>query len=156
RYLTRRDLLALPQVTYTVSDDANLTAPAEISGVLLEDLTKRVAASPNSGMVIAICNDRYRGNYPREYIAAHHPVLVLTINGEPRERWRKDPEGHDMGPYLISHARFTPSFKILSHSDEPQIPWGVIRLEFRAERDVLGSIAPRSPRAEEADVQAGY
>jgi len=28
-----------------------------------------------------------------------------------------------MGPYMISHHNFTPSFKILSHEDEPQIPW---------------------------------
>jgi mono/diheme cytochrome c family protein len=158
RYLTRRDLLALAQVSYLVSDDANLTGQTRISGVLLEELTKNLAALPGSDMVVALCDDRYRANYPREYISAHHPLLVLLINGQPPERWPKDSEGHgfDMGPYLISHPKFTPRFKVLSHTDEPQIPWGVVRLEFRDEKTVLGAIAPQGPRALQPVVQAGY
>jgi mono/diheme cytochrome c family protein len=158
RYLTRGNLLALPQVTYTVSDDANFTGPTKITGISLEDLTKSLAASPQSAMVVAICDDRYRANYPRDYIAAHHPVLVLTINDQPPARWPKDSETHklDMGPYLISQPNFTPSFKILSHTDEPQIPWGVVRLEFRNEETVFGAIAPQGPHAKDESVQAGY
>jgi mono/diheme cytochrome c family protein len=158
RYLTRNDLLALPQVTYTVSDDPNFTAPTQISGVWLQELTNSFAASPDSAMVGAICDDRYRANYPRDYIAAHRPVLVLTINNQPPDRWPKDAEGHglDMGPYLISHAKFTASFKILSTAEEPQIPWGVVRLEFRDEKTVWGAIAPRGPQAQDESVQAGY
>ena len=158
RYLTRDDLLALPQVTDTVSDDANFTGPTQISGVALEELTKAIAAAPKASMVVAICYDRYRANYPRGYMAAHHPVLVLTINGQRPERWPKDSEtpNLDMGPYLISHPEFTPSFKILSHADEPQIPWGVVRLEFRSEKTVFGGIAPQGPHAQDPSVQAGY
>src|SRR5271154_6069446 len=33
RYVRREDLLALPQTTFTVSDDANFTAPTQVSGV---------------------------------------------------------------------------------------------------------------------------
>lgn len=158
RYITREDLLAIEQVTYTVSDDANLTAPTKVSGVSLEKLRKNLAASPESDMVVALCDDRYRASYPRDYLSAHHPVLVLLINGEPPERWPKDPEEHrlDMGPYLISHPKFTPSFKILSHTDEPQIPWGVVRLDFRDEKTVLSAIAPQGPRALQSAVQTGY
>jgi mono/diheme cytochrome c family protein len=158
RYITREDLLALPQVTYAVTDDSNFTGPTKISGVPLEELTRSLAAGPQSAMVVAICDDKYRANYPRDYIAAHHPLLVLTINGQPPSGWPKDSEGHgyDMGPYLISHPKFTPSFKIFSHADEPQIPWGVVRIELRDENAVFGAIAPRGERAAAPSVQASY
>lgn len=75
RYLTREDLLALPQISYTVTDDANFTGPTQISGVLLEELTRRLSAAPATDMVVAICGDLYHANYPKAYIAEHHPVL---------------------------------------------------------------------------------
>lgn len=158
RYLTRDDLLALPQATYSVTDDANFTGPTQVSGVLLEELIRYLATAPDSNLVVAICRDRYRANYPRAYIAAHHPLLVLTIDGKPPASWPKDAEGHgsEMGPYMITHPRFTPSLKILSHEDEPQIPWGVVRLEIRDEKVVFGAIAPPGPHAADPLVQAGY
>jgi mono/diheme cytochrome c family protein len=158
RYITREDLLALPQSTHTVNDDANFTGPTQISGVSLEVLTRHLGATPQSDMVVAICDDQYRANYPRAYVAAHHPLLVLNIDGKQPAGWPKDPEGHgmDMGPFLISHPKFSPNFKILSHEDEPQIPWGVVRLEFRNEKAVFGAIAPPGPHASDAAVQAGY
>lgn len=45
RYLTRNDLLALPQVHYIVSDDANFAAPVKISGVELEELALQFGAA---------------------------------------------------------------------------------------------------------------
>jgi|SRR5271169_2876657 len=158
RYLTRQDLLGLPQVSYTVTDDANFTGPTEISGAPLEELLQYVSGSPKSDMVVAICEDKYQASYPRAYLTAHHPLLVFEMNRKSPKDWSKDPEGHglDMGPYLISHAKFSPSFKILSHSDEPQIPWGVVRLEFNDEQKLIGSIAPRGPHAGDASIQAGY
>lgn len=158
RYLTRAELLALPQVSYTVQNDPNFTEPTEVSGVPLDELAQRLAAKPDSDLVVAICDDLYRANYPRSYIAAHHPLLVLEINGQPPSGWPKDSEAHryDMGPYLISHPNFTPSFKILSHVDEPQIPWGVVRIEFRDEKQVFGAIAPKGPQAHNAAEQAGF
>ena len=59
RYLTREDLLRLPQVSYTVSDDANFSDPTKISGVSLDELRRKLAASPDSDMVAAICVDRF-------------------------------------------------------------------------------------------------
>jgi mono/diheme cytochrome c family protein len=158
RYIQRGDLLALSLLTYTVTDDANFTGPTQISGVPLEELTRHLGAAPQSDMVVAICDDQYRAHYPRAYVAAHHPLLVLKINGKAPAGWPKDSEGHgmDMGPFLISHPQFTPSFKILSHADEPQIPWGVVRLEFRNEKAVFGAIAPHGPRALDPSVQDGY
>jgi mono/diheme cytochrome c family protein len=158
RYLTRNDLLALPQATYTTSDDPNFTGSTKISGVLLSELLEHLSASPSSDLVVASCDDLYRANYPQSYIAAHHPLLVLKVNGKDPDAWPKDSEGHglSMGPYLISHPAFTPSFKILAHSDESQIPWGVVRLEFRNEKKVFGAIAPAGPHAADQSVQAGY
>jgi mono/diheme cytochrome c family protein len=158
RYITREDLLALPQVTYTVTDDSNFAGPTKISGVSLEDLARALGAAAQSGLVVAICDDNYRANYPREYVAAHHPLLVLTINGQPPSGWPKDSEGHgyDMGPYMVSHPKFTPSFKIFSDAEEPQIPWGVVRLELRNENAVFGAIIPRGPLAGKPSVKAGF
>jgi mono/diheme cytochrome c family protein len=157
RYVTREDLLALPQVTLTVTNDTNFTRPTKITGVSLEEVTRQLAAAPNSDLTIALCDDQYRANFPHAYINAHHPVLVLTIDGQPPSGWPKDSEGHnaDMGPYLISQPDFIPSFKILATPEEPQNPWGVIRLEFRDEATVFNSIAPRGPHAQDPQVQAG-
>ena len=162
RYVALASLLALPQVTYTVTDDTNFAGGAaggtKISGVPLEELARALAAAPESDMVVAICDDKYRANYPRDYLKAHHPLLVLRVNGQLPARWPKDPDTHEfsMGPYMISHPKFTPAFTALSHTDEAQIPWGVVRIEFRDERAVFGAIAPRGPRAQDAAVQAGY
>jgi mono/diheme cytochrome c family protein len=158
RYISHDDLLSLPQTTYTVADDPNFTGPTQVSGVPLEDLFRDLNANSDSDLVVAICDDQYRANYPQAYIAAHHPLLVLSVNGKPPSGWPKDAEGHgsDMGPYMISHFKFTPSFSILAHHDEPQIPWGVVRLEFRYAKTVLGSIAPHGPHADDSLVQNGY
>jgi mono/diheme cytochrome c family protein len=156
RYLTRMDLLRLPLVTQVVTDDTNFSGPTEISGLPLEELLRHLARAAESDMVIAICDDRYRAHYLQAYIAAHHPLLVITVNGQPPQGWPKDAEGSNMGPYMISHVKFSPSFQIFSHRDEPQVPWGVVRLEFRNERAVLAAIAPRGSHATEAPVQAGY
>jgi mono/diheme cytochrome c family protein len=158
RYLRRVDLLALPQVTYVVEDDSNFTGPTKVSGVPLDELERSLAVRPDSDLVVAICDDSYRANYPRSYIKAHHPLLVLKINGKPPSDWPKDSETHryDMGPYMISNPKFTPNFKILAHADEPQNPWGVVRIEFRDEKQVFGAIAPLGPHAREPAVQSGY
>ena len=158
RYLTREELPALPQASYTVSDDANFTDPTQIGGVELEALLKQLCAAPEAETIIAICCDRYLAPYAPAYLAAHHPVLVLTVNGQPPEAWPKAAEDHasDMGPYVISNPKFTPSFKVLAHTDEPQIPWGVVRIEFREEKAFLGAIVPQGPHAKLGAVQDGF
>ena len=157
-YITREELLAMPQVNFSASDDTNFSGPTKISGVRLEDLARAFGAAPSSDMVVAICDDEYRANYPRSYLAAHQPVLVLEVNGKAPSGWPKDSEEHkyDMGPFMISNPKFVPSYKILSHQDEPQIPWGVVRIEFRDEKAVFDSIAPKGPHAQDKDVQDGF
>jgi mono/diheme cytochrome c family protein len=158
RYITWDALLKLPQTSVSVTDDANFKGPAKIGGVRLEDLARAVGVTAASYMAVAICDDGYRANYPRAYLEAHHPVLVLEINGQPPAGWPKAAEDNaaDMGPYLISNPKFTPNFKVLSHLDEAQIPWGVVRVEFRDEKTVLKAIAPRGTHAKDRKVQDGF
>jgi mono/diheme cytochrome c family protein len=158
RYVTREQLLAMPQSVFTVIGDSNFTGPTQISGVTLSELARQLASAPDSDLIVAVCTDQYHANYPRSYVTAHHPVLVLKINGKDPAEWPKDAEGHgsDMGPYLISHPNFTSGGKNLAHPDEPQIPWGVVKIVFRDEKVVFGAIAPRGPLASDVTVQQGY
>jgi mono/diheme cytochrome c family protein len=155
RFLTREDLLAISQAMTITPDDGNFEASSPVKGVRLEDLARALGA-PVSDTVIAICKDRYRGHYPRAYVAAHHPILVLELNGKPLSDLRKGSDGHDPGPYLIAHVNFKPAFRILSHGDEPQVPWGVVRLEFLDQNVVFNAIEPSGPVAHRPGVQDGY
>ena len=154
RFIRYEDLLRLPQEDYTVNDDSNFHGKTKISGVSLEILARTFGQSTD--LVVAICYDRYRTNYPGEYVAAHHPVLVLRINGEEPSHWPAAESGGEMGPYLISHPYFKPSFKVLSHEDEPQIPYGVTRIEFRRESSVFGAIRPHGYWKASSQVGEGY
>jgi len=156
RYVRYEDLLKLPQETYTISDDTNLGPNTEISGIALSSLASMVGEESHSDLIVAICYDRYRSNYPADYLAAHHPILVLTINGKLRDQWPKSEDGGPLGPYLISHPAFHPSFTVLSHKDEAQIPFGVIRLDFRTESVVMGTIEPQGNWAKDSPVWQGY
>lgn len=154
RYVRYEDLLQLPQETYSVSDDSNFRGTTEIGGVALSTLAQILGQSAD--MMVAICSDHYRANYPTDYLSAHHPLLVLRINGKERDQWPASAEGGSMAPYLISHPSFKPSFKVLSHEDEPQIPYAVTRIEFRREADVFGPIRPRGNWPADSPVEQGY
>lgn len=154
RYVRYEDLLQLPQETYSVSDDSNFHGTTEISGVALSALAQILGQSAD--MMVAICYDHYRTNYPADYLSAHHPLLVLRVNGKERDHWPASAEGGSMAPYLISHPVFKPSFKVLSHEDEPQIPYGVTRIEFRREAEVFGAIRPHGNWPADSPVEQGY
>ncbi len=157
RYLSREDLLTLPLVTYSVNDDPNFKGSTEITGVLLEELSLALSGDPAADLVVAVCDDRYHAHYPRAYIADHHPLLVLKVNGQPPDRWPKDAEGqgHSMGPFMISHKRFDSNREISTRHEESQIPWGVVGLEFQNEESFLAAIAPRRSGSD-PQVQAGF
>ncbi len=156
RYAAYEDLLKLPLATYTVSDDSNFGAHTQVTGVPLTQLALAVGALPQATLVAAICYDGYRANYPTSYLTAHRPMLVLKIDGKTEAGWPQSPHGGPLGPYLISHPAFTPSFQVLSHIDEQQIPFGVTRIEFRDPRTVLGGIAPQGSYAADLPVMQGY
>lgn len=154
RFVRYDDLLRLPQETYTVSDDSNFAHATKIGGIALTTLAQSFGQSAD--LIVAICYDKYRTNYPREYTAAHHPMLVLRIDGQLRDHWPLSKDGGPLGPYLISHPFFRPSFTVLSHDDEPQIPYGVTRIEFRRESQVFGAIRPAGRWTSDSPVSQGY
>jgi len=157
RYVTREQLLTLPQVAFTARNDEMFAGPTQVSGVPLDELARALGRELGSDLVIAVASDGYRSTFPSGYLRAHHPVLVLQVSGKDPAAWPKDAEhGNDIGPYTVAYDNFLPSFKIFAHADEQQIPWGVIRLEFRDEKTVYGAIAPRGPHTNDAAVQAGY
>ena len=144
-FISYQDLLRLPQVSFVTSGDTNFPVPARVSGVSLEQL--RRSFDGDDDLVVAICSDGYRTNYPASYIAAHHPVLVLTVNGKPEQDWPKAHDGAGLGPYLIANPGFIPSFKVLAHSDEAQIPFQVVeRGLFAARARFLARLHPRRIR----------
>lgn len=157
RYVCYEDLLRLPQESYTVSDDANFGKETKIEGVSLETVGRLFGqAASDDSMIVAISYDKYRTNYPRDCVKQHHPLLVLRVNGQLRDHWPPSEHGGPMGPYLISHPFFKPAFKVLSHEDEPQIPFGVVRLELRRESVVFGAIRPRGQGPVSSQVEQGY
>jgi mono/diheme cytochrome c family protein len=157
RYIRRDDLLALPQTSFTAVGDDKFTGPTPVSGVPFDELIRALGREPGSDLVIAVASDGYRSNFPAEYVAAHRPLLVLEIGDKAPADWPKDADhGVYMGPYTVCYDHFVPSFKVFAHADEEQIPWGVIRLEFRNQQAVLGAIEPRGPHASDPTVQAGY
>jgi len=156
RYIRYEELLRLPQETYTVSDDTNFKGKTEISGVALTTLARLLGQAPGDAQIVAICYDHYRTNYPKAYLAAHRPLLVLRVNGQLRDYWPPSEHGGSLGPFLISHPFFKPAFKILSHEDEPQIPYGVTRIEVRRESVVFGAIKPAEEWRDNRQVQQGF
>ena len=156
RFVSYNSLLTLPQETYTVTDDTNFGRTVQISGVSLAKLPGWLGAQPTANMVIAICDDKYAAHYPASYVTAHHPLLVLKVNGLAPNHWPLGVDRLPMGPYMVSHPSFKPSFRVLSHDDEAQVPWGVVRLDLRNEQAVYAPIEPPPAAAYNPAVQQGY
>jgi len=142
RFVHYADLTRLTQVSYTVKDDANFTSPVKLSGVPLDALLPALGISSGKQLIAAGANDGYEAHYTAEYRAAHHPFLVLRIEGREPLNWPKGPEGENYGPYLISHAMFTPVFHLMAQKEEPQIPYGVIELRILDEAAVAKELRP--------------
>jgi hypothetical protein len=138
RFLTREDLLAISQPMTISPDDGNFKQATQVLGVPLEDLFHALRVPPND-MLLADCKDKYQAHYERRYLANYHPVLVTALNGAPL----RESEDDDYGPYMIAHVNFKMAAKAPALKDEPQIPWGVVRLQFRDEDTALSPIKPR-------------
>jgi cytochrome c2 len=151
RFFTRDDLLALSEPITISPEDGNFKAATQVRAVSLEKLAAALGIAADE-MIVADCRDKYQAHYPRAYLAAHHPVLVTEMNGAALA----DAKDDDYGPYMIAHEHFAPAFKILAHSDEPQIPWGVTGLQFRVEKSFLAPVAPQGPNAGAKAARAGY
>jgi mono/diheme cytochrome c family protein len=151
RFLAREDLLAISQPMTISPDDGNFKQSTQVRGVPLEDLIHELRI-PSNDMLLADCKDKYQAHYERRYLANYHPVLVTALNGTPLRNSGDD----DYGPYMIAHINFKMVAKAPALNDEPQIPWGVVRLQFRDEESVFGAIAPRGTHAGDEAVQDGF
>lgn len=156
RFVSYAELSKLPQVTLTVTDDSNFSGKAEVSGVYLDELLAALNISGKDILIAAICDDEYEAHYPVEYRAAHHPILVLRVNGKQLGLSKRTSHGGSYGPYLISHPLFTSRYRTLSHPEEAQIPNGVIELRFVNEDQAHGAIHPRGEFAAGSPQMQGY
>jgi len=159
-YVSYVELAALPQITTTIENDSNFADEAsrgvKITGIPLEQLAKALGALPESDLIDALCTDRYRSHYPAEYIAAHHPVFALKIDGERPEKWAARTHEYDPGPYFITHASYVPRSKVLSHAEQPQIPDNIMRLNFSTTVATYGPITPRGNYPSDSPVAQGF
>jgi hypothetical protein len=156
RFVTYDELRKLPQVTVTVTDDGNFKRKVELSGIYLDELMRALDIPEKNTLVAAICDDAYEGHYTVEYRAAHHPILVLAIGGKPLGLSRRTADDGAYGPYLISHPSFDSRYRILAHSEEAQIPNGVLEVRFLSEDKVLSAIHPQGEFAPGSLQMEGY
>jgi mono/diheme cytochrome c family protein len=155
-YVSYVELLRLPQATFTVTDDVNFPEKAELGGVFLEELIKTLGLPEKSTLVAAVCDDGYEAHYTADYRTAHHPFLVLMIDGKAPALVKRSGEEGSYGPYLVSQPRFVARYRILAHSEEAQIPNGVIGLRFLNEDQVFGAIRPHGYFAAKSPQREGY
>ena len=156
-YIRYNDLLHLPQTRATITGDLNYPGLSlHVSGVSFEALAAAIHPLPQSDLIDATCTDRYRSHFPAGYIAQHHPILVLTIDGKPLAAWAKAAHQYDPSPYIVMYQHFTPSFRVLSHTDEPQIPDNIVRLNFSTQFATFGAITPHGPHPPGSPVEIGF
>jgi cytochrome c1 len=155
-YVRYAELAKLPRVDAEIDDPDLGSARLRVSGVYLDTLTKAIGVLPSSDMTDALCSDQYRSPLPQEYVAAHRPILLLTINGMLPAEWAAKSRQDDPGPYLIVYQNFVPGFRVLAHEDRPQLPTNVVRLNFGTEAETFGAIAPRGQFAEGSPEMEGF
>ncbi|GGG94826.1 hypothetical protein [Silvibacterium dinghuense] len=156
RFIRRSELEQLPMVSYRVTDDANFPRPVEIRGVPLEELLHALNVSSESVIVAAVCDDGYEAHYSPQYRHTHGPILVTQVNGKEIHGGTRASDDGAYGPYLVSHASFHPSYRVLGQDEEAQIPNGVVELRILKQKDVLAAIAPRGHVAPGSEVEQGY
>lgn len=159
-YVSYAELVALPQITTTIQNDSNFadqpSRGVRIRGIPLAQLAKALGALPESDLIGALCTDRYRSHYPADYIAAHHPIFALKINGERPAQWAAKTHEYDPGPYFITHANFIPRDKFLTYLEQPQIPDNIMRLNFSTVAATYGPITPRGDFPPNSPVAQGF
>jgi mono/diheme cytochrome c family protein len=144
RYVSYAALSQLPQVTFTVRDDENFPTPVQLSGVSLDGLLAALGVDGKDRLIAAVSTDGYEGHYTAAYRAAHHPFLVLRIDGREPAQWKPGPDGEKYQPYVISGPAFTPAFHVLAHKDMAQVPFAVTELKLYPEKATLAALQPHS------------
>jgi mono/diheme cytochrome c family protein len=156
-YFSYADLARLPQTEATVDDDPDYPGvTVHVSGVYLATLAAAIEGSSAFDLIDTLCGDGYRSHFPQDYIAAHHPILVLKIDGMAPSEWAAHTKQDDPGPYLIVYEHFVPVFHVLAHADRPQLPTNVVRLNFSTASATFGAIAPRGHFAPDSPEKEGF
>ncbi len=156
-YVRLDDLLKLRLVHATVDDDPDYVGVTmHVTGVYLADLAKALGAPKEDDLIDALCTDKYRSHYPVDYIAAHHPIFVLQVDGVSPAEWAAKNRQYDPGPYFVTYVHYVPSFHVLSHADQPALPTNVIRLNFSTQAKTFGAIDPGAQYRENETVQQGF
>ncbi|MGA8161621.1 MAG: hypothetical protein WBD32_17870 [Acidobacteriaceae bacterium] len=143
RFVSYAALSQLPQVSYTVRNDENFSGPVRLSGVSLDALLAALGTDGKDQLIAAMSTDGYEGHYTAAYRAAHHPLLVLRIDGKEPAQWKPGPDGEKYQPYVISDPAFAPALHILAHKDMAQTPYGVTGLKLYPEKATLAALQPR-------------
>jgi len=159
-YVSYAELSALPQITTTIQNDSNfedeLSKGVRITGIPLEQLAKVLGALPGSDLIDALCTDRYRSHFPAEYVAAHHPIFALKIDGERPAQWAAKTKEYDPGPYFVTHAKYVPRYKVLSHAELRENPDNIMRLNFTTVAATYAPITPRGDFRPDSPVAQGF
>lgn len=156
-YVSRAEMARLPQVKATVADDPDYAGVTmHVTGVYLDVLAKALGAPKEDDLIDALCTDKYRSHYPADYIAAHHPIFVLTVDDMLPAAWAAKTHQDDPGPYYIVYEHYVPGFKVLSHADQPALPTNVFRLNFSTAAATFGAISPGAQYRENEAVQQGF
>jgi mono/diheme cytochrome c family protein len=157
RYLRYADLASLRRVAKTIQGNADFgKLKMQIVGIYLEQISGAVGAGKDQDLIDAWCADRYRSHFPAEYVAKHHPILVLTVDGQRPSAWAVKHHLYDPGPYFVTYEDFVPAFRVLSHEDEAQLPANVVRLTFNSAAKTFGVIAPKGNFAAGSVVGEGF
>lgn len=158
-YVSYADLAKLPQITTTIQNDSNfadqLSRGVKITGIPLDELAKALGVLPGSDLIDALCTDHYRSHYPADYIAAHHPIFALKINGQRPAAWAKLTKEYNPGPYFITHANYVPRYSVLSHQEQAQIPDNIQRINFSTVAATYGPLTPHGSYPPDSPVTQG-
>jgi mono/diheme cytochrome c family protein len=144
RFVSYAALSQLPQVSATVRNDENFSGPVQLSGVSLDAVLAALGVEGKDQLIAAMSTDGYEAHYTTAYRAAHHPILVLKIEGKEPAQWMPGPDGAKYQPYVISNPDFRPAFHVLAHKDMAQVPYGVTGLKLYPEKATLAALQPKS------------
>jgi hypothetical protein len=104
-HLRRKDLSLLPQVAFTISNDARFTQPVKLQGVELQVLARDFAANGKRPRIVVISSSNSSRFYPQTYREIHRPGLVFEGNGQPASSWPMGIGGNARGTYLVRYAK---------------------------------------------------
>lgn len=154
-YLARAALLKMPQSAAVIEHDADFPGlTLHVTGVPLEMLSAALGIPASKDLIDLLCTDQYRSHYPADYVRAHHPILVLRVEGKDPAAWAAATKNEDPGPYFVAHAHYVPRYTVLSHEDQRQVPTNVVRMNVTTEEATYGPISPRGPATRTVD--AGF